>query len=113
MVLNLLDLGSGFMNFVMRPLGGYFGDVLYRSFGSKGKKIWMLSCGLAMGISLIAGGFYLQQNSSVQRVCCRILDSRITNTVRFFSANSHRHLLYFGHLFRTWKWRQLCSGPPL
>jgi len=73
MFLNLLYLESGFMNFVMRPLGGYFGDVLYRSFGSEGKKIWMLSCGSAMGISLIAGGFYLQQSSSVQRVCYRIL----------------------------------------
>lgn len=68
MLLSFLSLESGFLNIVMRPLGGYFGDVLYRSFGSKGQKIWMISCGLATGIALIAGGFYLQKNSNAQRV---------------------------------------------
>ncbi|KAF5354720.1 hypothetical protein D9756_005270 [Leucocoprinus leucothites] len=51
----------GFLNIVTRPLGGYFGDVLYRTFGTKGKKIWTLLCGLIMGVTLLAGGFYLQK----------------------------------------------------
>ncbi|KAF9446724.1 putative high affinity nitrate transporter protein 2 [Macrolepiota fuliginosa MF-IS2] len=52
----------GFLNIVTRPFGGYFGDVLYRSFGTKGKKIWTLLCGLIMGITLLVGGFYLQRH---------------------------------------------------
>ncbi|KXN90612.1 Nitrate transporter [Leucoagaricus sp. SymC.cos] len=52
----------GFLNIVTRPFGGYLGDVLYRSFGTKGKKIWTLLCGLIMGVTLLAGGFYLQKN---------------------------------------------------
>jgi len=52
----------GFLNIVTRPLGGYFGDVLYRSFGTKAKKIWMLLCGFIMSITLIVGGFYLQRH---------------------------------------------------
>ncbi|KAJ3562977.1 hypothetical protein NP233_g9238 [Leucocoprinus birnbaumii] len=52
----------GFLNIVTRPLGGYLGDVIYRSFGTKGKKIWTVLCGLIMGVTLLAGGFYLQKN---------------------------------------------------
>jgi NNP family nitrate/nitrite transporter-like MFS transporter len=63
---------SGFLNIVTRPLGGYFGDVLYRSFGTKGKKIWTLLCGLIMGVSLLAGGLYLQNriNDEPRRAFC-------------------------------------------
>ncbi|KAF5357220.1 hypothetical protein D9756_006369 [Leucocoprinus leucothites] len=59
----------GFLNLVTRPFGGCFADVLYRSFGIKGKKIWTLVCGLTMGLTLVAGGFYLEQseiNSNAQ-----------------------------------------------
>jgi NNP family nitrate/nitrite transporter-like MFS transporter len=52
----------GFLNFVSRPVGGYIGDTVYRSLGTKGKKYWTLTCGLIMGASCIAGGFYLAQN---------------------------------------------------
>ncbi|KDR71725.1 hypothetical protein GALMADRAFT_143523 [Galerina marginata CBS 339.88] len=52
----------GFLNIVTRPLGGYLGDVVYRYYGTKGKKIWTLMCGLIMGASLLAGGFYLQNH---------------------------------------------------
>jgi hypothetical protein len=53
---------SGFLNIVARPFGGYLGDALYRSFGTKGKKFWTLLCGLIMGVTLVSGGFYLQNN---------------------------------------------------
>src|SRR6202034_2214874 len=44
------------------PFGGYFGDVIYRKFGTKGKKYLTLLCGLVMGASFLAGGLYLQNN---------------------------------------------------
>jgi NNP family nitrate/nitrite transporter-like MFS transporter len=50
----------GLLNLVTRPAGGYIGDVVYRHYGTKGKKIWTLFCGLIMGAALLAGGFYLQ-----------------------------------------------------
>ncbi|KAF9480636.1 putative high affinity nitrate transporter [Pholiota conissans] len=52
----------GFLNLVTRPFGGYLGDVVYRRYGTKGKKAWTLLSGLIMGISLLAGGFYLQSH---------------------------------------------------
>ncbi|KIM76890.1 hypothetical protein PILCRDRAFT_825891 [Piloderma croceum F 1598] len=52
----------GFLNLVTRPFGGYFGDVIYRKFGTKGKKYLTLLCGLVMGASFLAGGLYLQNN---------------------------------------------------
>ncbi|TFK34311.1 nitrate transporter [Crucibulum laeve] len=54
----------GFLNFVTRPLGGYIGDVVYRLYGTKGKKYWTLLCGLVMGVCCLAGGFYLEGNTS-------------------------------------------------
>ena len=45
-----------------RPLGGYVADLLYRSFGTRGKKLWTLLCGLIMGAALIAGGFYIEDH---------------------------------------------------
>jgi NNP family nitrate/nitrite transporter-like MFS transporter len=50
----------GLLNLVTRPAGGYIGDVVYRHYGTKGKKAWTLLCGLIMGAALLAGGFYLQ-----------------------------------------------------
>ena len=35
------------------------GDVVYRRWGTKGKKWWTIACGLIMGVSTIAGGFYI------------------------------------------------------
>ncbi|TFK21047.1 nitrate transporter [Coprinopsis marcescibilis] len=49
----------GFLNLVTRPFGGYVGDVVYRKYGTKGKKWWTLVCGLLMAGSCIGGGFYL------------------------------------------------------
>ncbi|KAF5334644.1 hypothetical protein D9611_011951 [Ephemerocybe angulata] len=49
----------GFLNIVTRPFGGYVGDVVYRRWGTAGKKWWTLACGLIMGASTIGGGFYL------------------------------------------------------
>jgi len=52
----------GFMNLVTRPSGGFFGDLIYRKYGTNGKKFLTLFCGLAMGASFLAGGIYLQNN---------------------------------------------------
>jgi len=52
----------GFLNLVTRPLGGYVADLLYRSFGTRGKKVWTLFCGLIMGAALIGGGFYIENH---------------------------------------------------
>ena len=64
-------MNSGLLNLVTRPLGGYIGDVAYRHYGTKGKKFWTLLCGLVMGASLLAGGFYLQNrrlSGNAQRI---------------------------------------------
>ncbi|KAJ7269995.1 putative high affinity nitrate transporter [Mycena haematopus] len=52
----------GFLNLVTRPFGGYLGDVVYRKYGTKGKKYLTLLCGLVMGVACLAGGVYLQNN---------------------------------------------------
>jgi len=52
----------GFLNLVTRPFGGYVGDVVYRKYGTAGKKWWTLICGLLLGVSCMAGGFYLSNN---------------------------------------------------
>ncbi|KAJ7215113.1 major facilitator superfamily domain-containing protein [Mycena haematopus] len=45
----------GFLNLVTRPFGGYLGDVVYRKYGTKGKKYLTLLCGLVMGVACLAG----------------------------------------------------------
>ncbi|KAJ7719244.1 nitrate/nitrite porter [Mycena maculata] len=52
----------GFLNLVTRPFGGYLGDIVYRRYGTKGKKFLTLFCGLVMGAGFLAGGLYLQNN---------------------------------------------------
>ncbi|KAJ7216158.1 nitrate/nitrite porter [Mycena rebaudengoi] len=52
----------GFLNLITRPFGGYLGDIVYRKYGTKGKKLLTLFCGLVMGGSCLAGGLYLQSN---------------------------------------------------
>jgi NNP family nitrate/nitrite transporter-like MFS transporter len=59
---------SGFLNLVTRPFGGYFGDVIYRKFGTKGKKYLTLLCGLIMGAGFLAGGLYLQNNPAAPNI---------------------------------------------
>jgi NNP family nitrate/nitrite transporter-like MFS transporter len=55
-------LNSGFLNLITRPVGGYLGDVIYRKYGTKGKKFLTLFCGIVMGVGFLAGGVYLQNN---------------------------------------------------
>jgi len=50
----------GLLNIVTRPLGGYVGDVIYRFYGTKGKKAWIILCGFIMGATFLAGGLYLR-----------------------------------------------------
>ena len=49
---------SGLLNIVTWPLGGYIGDVIYRFYGTKGKKAWIIFCGF-MGAIILAGGLYI------------------------------------------------------
>jgi NNP family nitrate/nitrite transporter-like MFS transporter len=52
----------GFLNLVTRPFGGLLGDLIYKRYGTTGKKYNMLLCGLFMGVGFFAGGLYLQNN---------------------------------------------------
>ena len=54
---------SGLLNIVIRPLGGYIGDVIYRFYGNKGKKAWIIFCVFVMGATILAGGLYLQSGT--------------------------------------------------
>ncbi|KAG6847502.1 hypothetical protein H0H93_007691 [Arthromyces matolae] len=58
----------GFLNLFTRPFGGYVGDCVYRTWGTKGKKYWMLSCGFIMGISCVAGGVYLYEHPGTSQL---------------------------------------------
>ena len=62
-VILILDL-SGMLNLVTRPLGGVIGDLIYRPFGTNGKKLWTLFCGLSMGVAFLAGGLYLENHKA-------------------------------------------------
>lgn len=53
---------SGLLNLVTRPFGGFACDLIYRQFGTKGKKYWTLACGIVMGITFLTGGLYLDNN---------------------------------------------------
>ena len=59
LILILDMLLRGLLNLFTRPFGGYVGDVVYRRWGTKGKKYWMLLCGLIMGVACNMGGLYL------------------------------------------------------
>jgi len=57
---DVLTRNRGFLNLVTRPAGGYIGDVVYRRYGTQGKKAWTLICGLIMGAALVGGGVYME-----------------------------------------------------
>ena len=77
---NLRVLLSGLLNLVTRPFGGYVGDVVYRRWGTKGKKYWVLTCGVIMGVTCLAGGFYLVDNRP-PKVADRKLFARFSPSV--------------------------------
>jgi len=49
----------GFLNVFTRPLGGYFGDVVYRRWGVSGKKYLMISLGIIQGLISLGLGLYI------------------------------------------------------
>jgi len=55
----------GFLNVVARPLGGYFGDVVYRRWGVPGKKYLMISLGIAQGLMSVGLGVYMDTHERV------------------------------------------------
>ncbi|KAF9239855.1 major facilitator superfamily domain-containing protein [Melanogaster broomeanus] len=52
----------GFLNVVTRPLGGYWGDLIYKKFGVPGKKYLMIALGLAQGLLSLGLGVYIDKH---------------------------------------------------
>lgn len=52
----------GFLNFFTRPLGGYFGDLVYRRWGVPGKKYLMIFLGIAQGLLSLGLGVYIDSH---------------------------------------------------
>lgn len=52
----------GFLNVLTRPLGGYFGDLIYKKFGVPGKKYLLISLGIAQGLLSVGLGLYIDNN---------------------------------------------------
>ncbi|KAI6106918.1 major facilitator superfamily domain-containing protein, partial [Pisolithus croceorrhizus] len=52
----------GFLNVFTRPLGGYFGDMLYKKFGVPGKKYLLIILGITQGLLSIGLGLYIDSN---------------------------------------------------
>lgn len=53
----------GLLNMFSRPLGGYFGDLIYVKFGVPGKKYLTIACGVAQGLLSLGLGFYIDNHS--------------------------------------------------
>ncbi|KAI5995345.1 major facilitator superfamily domain-containing protein [Pisolithus orientalis] len=52
----------GLLNIFTRPLGGYFGDLIYQKFGVPGKKYLLIFLGAAQGLLSIGLGLYIDNN---------------------------------------------------
>ncbi|THH33241.1 hypothetical protein EUX98_g1006 [Antrodiella citrinella] len=52
----------GLMNVFTRPLGGYFGDIIYKQYGIRGKKYLMIACGFMQGLFSICLGVYIDKH---------------------------------------------------
>lgn len=52
----------GFLNFFTRPLGGYFGDLVYRRWGVPGKKYLLIFLGIAQGLLSLGIGVYIDSH---------------------------------------------------
>ena len=87
LILILDTLLRGMLNLVTRPFGGYVADVVYRRWGTTGKKYWMLLCGIIMGGTAIAGGFYLAKDRHPH-----VADRK--STIRLLASFSNRALTY-------------------
>ena len=106
---------SGLLNLVTRPLGGYIGDVIYRFYGTKGKKAWIIFCGFVMGATILAGGLYLQSsqrsgdaNRTFLSRCWEVLKK---NWWCFFfgSPDSHGCILAYFNFLRAGERCLFCS----
>ncbi|KAG0698595.1 major facilitator superfamily domain-containing protein [Suillus ampliporus] len=53
----------GLLNVFSRPLGGYFGDLIYIQFGVPGKKYLTIACGVAQGLLSLGLGLYIDNHS--------------------------------------------------
>ncbi|KAG1736105.1 major facilitator superfamily domain-containing protein [Suillus paluster] len=53
----------GLLNVFSRPLGGYFGDLIYIRFGVPGKKYLTIACGVAQGLLSLGLGLYIDNHS--------------------------------------------------
>ncbi|OAX35874.1 nitrate transporter [Rhizopogon vinicolor AM-OR11-026] len=53
----------GLLNVISRPLGGYFGDLIYVRYGVPGKKYLTIICGVAQGLLSLGLGLYIDNHS--------------------------------------------------
>ncbi|KAG2142480.1 major facilitator superfamily domain-containing protein [Suillus clintonianus] len=53
----------GLLNVFSRPLGGYFGDLIYTRFGVPGKKYLTIACGVTQGLLSLGLGLYIDNHS--------------------------------------------------
>jgi len=72
----------------------------------------MLFCGLASGVSFLAGGLYLENNPGAAD-CKSHLQVYAYTSSDVFSANVDGRLRHLGHFLRIWVRRQLCPGAAL
>lgn len=79
----------GLLNFIFRPAGGFFGDMMYRRWGVPGKKYLMLACGVMQGALSIGLGFYIDSTGKpdlatvTALVCLVALFNEMANGANF------------------------------
>jgi hypothetical protein len=92
---------SGLLNIVTRPLGGYIGDVIYQFYGTRGKKAWIILCGLIMGATFLAGGLYIQssqQSGDTSRMFLSPVKEYLLIANFFRSPDCYGYILCFYYL---------------
>ena len=106
---------SGLLNIVTWPLGGYIGDVIYRFYGTKGKKAWIIFCGFLMGAIILAGGLYIFKvvnDPAMRAVRSYLTDEKyyLKKLLIFFrSPDSHGCILSYFYFLRTGERCLFCS----
>ena len=108
--LDVLTRTRGFLNLVTRPAGGYIGDVVYRRYGTQGKKAWTLICGLIMGAALVGGGVYMENTRAAgdesRTSHIHVTCPPNTRPDCFHSIHPHGRLLRRRDFFRIREWCQ-------
>ena len=51
------------LNIIVRPLGGYAGDIIYSRYGVLGKKYALISTGIVQGLFAVGVGLYIDSKA--------------------------------------------------